>query len=112
MVEGECKHIEGLIPKTAFSSQKAALRESNFKRYGRFRAKKQLYGNQISRGMVEGGCIHIEGSVGFSEVFFAFAMPVLNPSLAQGKRKFLFRLFCQVGQASLQGSGKNILTAP
>ena len=33
-------------------------------------------------------------------------MAVLNPSLAQGKRKFLFRLFCQVGQASLQGSGK------
>ena len=37
-------------------------------------------------------------------------MPVLNPSLAQGKRKFLFRLFCQVGQALLQGSGKSILT--
>ena len=70
MVEGECKHIEGLIPKTAFSSQKAALRESNFKRYGRFRAKKQLYGNQISGGMVEGECIHIEGLVGFSEVFW------------------------------------------
>ena len=92
MVEGDCIHIEGLIPKTAISSQ--------------------LYGNQISRGMVEGECIHIEGLVGFSEVFFAFAMPVLNPSLAQGKRKFLFRLFCQVGQASRQGSGKNILTAP
>ena len=96
MVEGDCIHIdiEGLIPKTAISSQKEALRES------------------ISRGMVEGECIHIEGLVGFSEVFAAFAMPVLNPSLAQGKRKFLFRLFCQVGQASLQGSGKNILTAP
>ena len=77
-----------------------------------FWARKKLYGNQISRGMVEGECIHIEGFVGFSEVFCAFAMPVLNPSLAQGKRKFLFRLFCQVGQASLQGSGKNILTAP
>ena len=37
MVEGECKHMEGLIPKTAISSQKAALRESNFKRYGRRR---------------------------------------------------------------------------
>ena len=32
MVEGDCKHIEGLIPKTAISSQKAALWESNFKR--------------------------------------------------------------------------------
>ena len=37
MVEGECKHIEDLIPKTALSSRKAALRESNFKRYGRRR---------------------------------------------------------------------------
>ena len=37
MVEGECIHIENLIPKTALSSQKAALRESNFKRYGRRR---------------------------------------------------------------------------
>ena len=68
MVEGECKHIEGFIRKTALLSQKEALRESNFKRYGRrrvythrrfdlvkffclcnawpFRAKKQLYGNQ------------------------------------------------------------------
>ena len=62
--------------------------------------------------MVEGECIHIEGLIGFSEVLFAFAMPVLIPSLAQGKRKFLFSLLCQVGQASLQGSGKNILTAP
>ena len=34
MVEGECIHIGNLIPKTAISSQKAALRESNFKRYG------------------------------------------------------------------------------
>ena len=56
------------------SSQKAALRESNFKRYGRrrmytqrkfdsqngpFEPGKQLYGNQISRGLVEGECIHI-----------------------------------------------------
>ena len=30
MVEGECIHIGNLIPKTALSSQKAALRESNF----------------------------------------------------------------------------------
>ena len=37
MVEGECIHIGNLIPKTAISSQKAALRESNFKRYGRRR---------------------------------------------------------------------------
>jgi hypothetical protein len=35
MVEAECIHIENLIPKTALSSQKAALRESNFKRHGR-----------------------------------------------------------------------------
>ena len=33
------------------------------------------------------------------------AKPVLNASLAQGKRKFLFRSFCHVGQASLQDSG-------
>ena len=73
MVEGECIHRGNLIPKTAISSQKAALRESNSKRYGRssvyteeiwfpkrtFRARKQLYGNQISRGIVEGECIHI-----------------------------------------------------
>ena len=74
MVEGECIHRGNLIPKTAISSQKAALRESNFKRYGRrqiythrklwfpkrpFWARKKLYGNQISRGMVEGECIHI-----------------------------------------------------
>ena len=39
MVEGECIHIGNLIPKTALSSQKAALRESNFKRYGR----RQIY---------------------------------------------------------------------
>ena len=49
LVEGECKHIEGLIqvwfPKRPF------------------RAKKQLYGNQISRGMVEGECKHIEGLI-------------------------------------------------
>ena len=37
MVEGECIHIKKLIPKTAISSQKAALRESNFERYGRSR---------------------------------------------------------------------------
>ena len=36
IVEGECIH---LIPKTALLSQKAALRESNFKKYGR----RQLY---------------------------------------------------------------------
>ena len=83
-----------MIPKTALLSQKEALR------------------NQISRGMVEGECIHIEGFVGFSEVCFAFAMPVLNPSLAQGKRKFLFRLFCQVGQHRYKAPEKNILTAP
>ena len=35
MVEGECMHRENLIPKTALSSQKAALEESNLKRYGR-----------------------------------------------------------------------------
>ena len=43
---------------------------------------------------------------------FFFARPVLNASLAQGKRKFLFRSFCQSGQASLQVSRSNILTAP
>ena len=32
MVEGECIHRGNLIPKTAISSQEAALRESNFKR--------------------------------------------------------------------------------
>ena len=32
MVEGECIHRENLIPKTGISSQKAALRESNFKK--------------------------------------------------------------------------------
>jgi len=37
MVEGKCMHIGNLIPKTALSSQKAALRESNFKRHGRRR---------------------------------------------------------------------------
>jgi len=37
MVEGECMHIGNLIPKTALLSQKEALRESNFKRYGRRR---------------------------------------------------------------------------
>ena len=77
-VEGECIHIGNLIPKTALSSQKAALRESNFKRYGRRQIythrncdsqkrpfsrgakteRKQLYGNQISRGMVEGECMY------------------------------------------------------
>ena len=36
MVEVECIHIEILIPKTTLSSQKAALRESNFKRYYMF----------------------------------------------------------------------------
>ena len=39
MVEGECIHIGNLIPKMALSSQKAALWESNFKRYGR----RQIY---------------------------------------------------------------------
>ena len=37
MVEGECIHRESFIPKTALLSQKEALRESNFKRYGRRR---------------------------------------------------------------------------
>ena len=32
MVEGECIHIEGLIPKRAISSQKAALRESKIQK--------------------------------------------------------------------------------
>ena len=41
MVEGECIHRGNLIPKTAISSQKAALRESNFKRYGRSRVYTQ-----------------------------------------------------------------------
>ena len=79
MVEGECIHRENLIPKTALLSQKEALRESNFQRhYGRsrmythrkvwfpkrfFRARKLLYGNQISRGMVEGECIHRESLI-------------------------------------------------
>ena len=40
MVEGECIHLRNLIPKRPF------------------RARKQLYGNKISRGMVEGECIH------------------------------------------------------
>jgi hypothetical protein len=35
MVEGKCIHIGNLIPKTALLSQKEALRESNFNRYGR-----------------------------------------------------------------------------
>jgi hypothetical protein len=35
MVKVKCKHIGNLIPKTALLSQKEALRESNFKRYGR-----------------------------------------------------------------------------
>ena len=38
-LEGECIHREGLIPKTALLSQKAALRESNFKRY----CRRQIY---------------------------------------------------------------------
>ena len=77
MVEGKYIHIEIVIAKTALWSRKEALRESNFKRYGRsrmytqlytykiwfpkrpFRARKQLYGNQISRGIVEGKYIHI-----------------------------------------------------
>ena len=78
IVEGECIHIGNLIPKTALLSQKEALRESNFKRYGRrrmytqrkfdsqnghFRARKQLYENQISGGMVEGECIHRESLI-------------------------------------------------
>ena len=41
MVEGECIHIGNLIPKTALLSQKEALRESNFKRYGRRRVYTQ-----------------------------------------------------------------------
>ena len=41
MVEGECIRIRNLIPKTAISSQKAALRESNFKRYDRRRVYTQ-----------------------------------------------------------------------
>ena len=41
MVEGECIHIGNLIPKTAISSQKAALPESNFKSYGRRRVYTQ-----------------------------------------------------------------------
>ena len=41
MIEGECIHRGNLIPKTAISSQKAALRESNFKSYGRRRVYTQ-----------------------------------------------------------------------
>ena len=37
MVVGECIRIGNLTPKTAISSQKEPLRESNFKRYGRRR---------------------------------------------------------------------------
>ena len=37
IVEGKYIHIGNLIPKTALLSQKEALRESNFKRYGRRR---------------------------------------------------------------------------
>ena len=74
MVEGEFIHRGNLIPKTALSSQKAALRESNFKRYGRrriythrkfdsqngpFEPESSFTGIKISRGMVEGYCIHI-----------------------------------------------------
>ena len=35
MVDAVCIRIENVIPKTALLSQKAAFRESNFKRYGR-----------------------------------------------------------------------------
>ena len=79
MVEGECIHRESLIPKTALLIQKEALRESNFKRYygrrrvythrrfdsqnGHFEPKKQLYGNQNSKGVVEGECKHIAGLI-------------------------------------------------
>ena len=73
MVEAECIHRGNLIPKTAISSQKAALRESHFKRYGRRRVQthrnlipktalscqKAALRESISRGMVEGECIHI-----------------------------------------------------
>ena len=41
MVEGECIRIGNLIPKMAISSQKAALRESKFKRYDRRRVHTQ-----------------------------------------------------------------------
>ena len=37
MVEGQCIHIEILIPKTALLSQKESLRESIFNMYGRRR---------------------------------------------------------------------------
>ena len=68
MVEAECIHISNVIPKTALLSQKEAFRESNFKRYGTRRMythrtfdsqngpfePKEPYGNEISRGIVEG----------------------------------------------------------
>ena len=44
MVEGECIHIGNLIPKTALLSQKEALRESNFKRYGMVEGNFKKYG--------------------------------------------------------------------
>ena len=53
MVEGECIHIEILIPKTAISSQKAALRESNFKRYECWR---KVYTHSASFSL---GCFEI-----------------------------------------------------
>ena len=75
MVEGECIHIGNLIPKTAISSQKAALRVSNFQRYGRrrmythrkfdsqngsFEPERSFTGIKFQEvGMVEGECIHI-----------------------------------------------------
>ena len=72
MVEGKYIHIGNVIPKTALLNQKEALRESNFKRYGRKRpythrnlipktalsSQKAALGNQISKVMVEGVCIH------------------------------------------------------
>ena len=42
MVEGECIHIGNLIPKTALLEGECQ------------KARKKLYGNQISRGMVKG----------------------------------------------------------
>ena len=41
IVEGKYIHVGNLIPKTALLSQKEALRESNFKRYGRRRVYTQ-----------------------------------------------------------------------
>jgi hypothetical protein len=55
MLEGKYIHKENFVPKTALSSQKAALQKSNVKRYDRSSVSSQEAALQesISRGMVE-----------------------------------------------------------